>query len=49
MSTAKAVSFIVLLCDSYDEEAKKELEGIINLYVKRLKRWKLERVSTLEI
>ena len=49
MNTAKAVSFIVLLCDSYNEEAKKELEGAINLYVKRLERWKLEKVSTLEI
>jgi len=49
MNTAKAVSFIVLLCDSYNEEAKKELERTINLYVKRLKHWKLEKVSTLEI
>jgi len=49
MDMTKAVSFIVLLCESYNEEAKKELEGTINLYVKRLKRWKLEKVSTLEI
>jgi len=49
MNAAKAVSFIVLLCESYSEEAKKELEGTIDLYVKRLKRWKLEKVSTLEI
>ncbi len=49
MNRTKAVSFIVLLCDSLNEEARKELEKTINLYVKKLKRWKLEKVSTLEI
>lgn len=49
MNMAKAVSFIVLLCNSYNEEAKRELEETTSLYVKKLKRWKLEKVSTLEI
>jgi len=45
---AKACAFIVLVTDSYDAEAKKELEEAIQLYIKRLTRWKVEKASTLE-
>jgi len=44
----KACAFIVLVADSYDAETKKELEEAIQLYIKRLTRWKMEKVSTLE-
>jgi len=45
----KACTFIVLIADTYDVEAKKELEEAIEQYTKRLRRWKIEKVSTIEM
>jgi len=40
------VALIVLIKDSYDAEAKKELDELIEL-AKRLRQWKIGKVSTL--
>jgi len=45
----KACSIIVLITESYDAQAKKELDEAIELHIKGLRHWKVEKVSTLEM
>jgi len=45
----KACTIIVLITDLYDAEAKKELDEAVQLHIKRLRYWKAEKVSTLEM
>lgn len=40
------VALIVLIKDSYDAEAKKELDEVVEL-AKRSRHWKTKKVSTL--